>query len=90
MDYKWLGMESFVLSCKLCHFHSYFRRFGYMNGITIKDNHYILVNSNKKSTRCKDCDLHNYLCDGLCYTMTTLCGLKSGTNYVFKRLKVEK
>lgn len=61
-----------------------------MNGITIKDNHYILVNSNKKSTRCEDCDLHNYLCNGLCYTMSTLCGLKSGTHYVFKKLKVEK
>ena len=61
-----------------------------MNGITIKDNHYILVNSNKKATRCEDCDLRNHLCDGLCYTMTTLCGLKRGTNYVFKRLKVEK
>lgn len=61
-----------------------------MNGITIKDNHYILVNSKKKATRCEDCDLRNHLCNGLCYTMATLCGLNSGTDYVFKELKVEK
>lgn len=90
MDYKGLGMESFILSCKLCLFLSYFRRFGYMNSITIKDKHYILVNSKNRSTRCEDCDLHNYLCDGLCYTMTILCGLNRCTNYVFKELKVER
>lgn len=61
-----------------------------MNSITIKDKQYILVNSNKKATRCEDCDLHNHLCDCLCYTMATLCGLKSGINCVFKELKVEK
>ena len=57
-----------------------------MNSITIKDKHYILVNSK----RCEDCDLRNHLCDGLCYTMATLCGLNRGTDYVFKELKVEK
>lgn len=61
-----------------------------MNSITIKDKKYILVYSDKKSTRCKDCDLRNHLCSGLCCTMATLCGLKSGTDHVFKRLKVEK
>ena len=61
-----------------------------MNSITIKDKHYILINSKKKATRCEDCDLHNHLCDCLCYTMATLCGLKSGTDYVFKELQVEK
>ena len=63
-------------------------RFKSMNSITIKDKQYILVNSKKKkATRCEDCDLHNHLCDCLCYTMATLCGLKSCTDYVFKELK---
>ena len=61
-----------------------------MNSITIKDKHYILVNSKNRSTRCEDCDLRNHLCNGLCCTMATLCGLKSGTDHVFKELKVEK
>lgn len=61
-----------------------------MNSITIKDKHYILVNSKNRSTRCEDCDLRNHLCGGLCYTMTILCGLNRCTNYVFKELKVEK
>ena len=61
-----------------------------MNSITIKDKHYILVNSKKKATRCKDCALRNHLCNGLCCTMATLCGLNRCTDYVFKELKVEK
>ena len=91
MDYEWLGMEDIIFNYMLFNFFSclgIFRRI--MNGITINDKQYILVNSNKKSTRCEDCDLHNYLCNGLCYTMTTLCGLNRGTDYVFKKLKVEK
>lgn len=90
MDYKWLGMESMVYNCLLYHFIGCMCIFKSMNSITIKDKQYILVNSHKKATRCEDCDLHNHLCDCLCYTMATLCGLKSGTDCVFKGLKVEK
>ena len=61
-----------------------------MNGITINDKQYIFVNSDKITTRCDDCDLRNHLCNGLCCTMVTLCGLRRSINYVFKELKVEK
>lgn len=61
-----------------------------MNGITINDKQYILVNRDKITTRCGDCDLRNHLCDGMCCTMVTLCGLGRSINYVFKELKTEK
>lgn len=60
-----------------------------MNSITINNKQYIFLETSGEAY-CSKCDLNEHLCDCMCYTMATLCGMKSGMNCLFKELKTEK
>lgn len=60
-----------------------------MNGITIDDKQYIFLETGEE-VDCDKCDLNEHLCDCMCYTMATLCGMKNGMNCLFKELNTEK